>query len=32
LGTGDMQKVMDDKPPPSKKDIEAISSVVVAGK
>jgi len=29
---GDMQKVMDDKPPPSKKDIEAISSVVVAGK
>jgi len=27
-----MQKVMDDKPPPSKKDIEAISSVVVAGK
>ena len=32
LGAGDLQNLMDTKPPPSKGEIATVSAVVVAGK
>jgi hypothetical protein len=32
LGAGDLQHMMDTKPPPSKREVATVSAVVVGGK